>query len=545
MNASAKLNDAIEKYRVWLLNRYDAFRDELLSLIGVEDKVCQITAFRTAMSFCQKGDYKEMAPSPRFDIPYYRKIVAELLTFNPLPDELRICLKEAGVHMGCDAQEYFEYTDIKYHTINSLRFALTQRANAEPSPESDELEKRVLYVLSLMKTPVDEEVKALGVFPAALAKLVQQKKNFTDLLEEVLRRDLTQSTLEYVLMKMDAEFLPYLASPMQFTDFLTACFDYGGVLSVMSLSSLYEMITHYGVNYPAYFDRLYSLLDEKVFSMKYRQRFLALLVRSLRSSAVPALVLAAFCKRLARIAVVSAPSTALFVVPLLTELVSYHSSLYPLVQVGEKEDVYDVVSVRKMLPGVEEDEVAPAKELEDEDEEESEESEEESEKEEVAAEVDDHRMTERPSAELSSEILKRVLKRMELKRQRCEKEPECPAKQPKVEYAMKTVKEVIRQKAAFDPFDNATNDIQQSHALESYLWELYVLQRHYDPKVVAMMRMLQAKLVKTRQQFNRIVGITYESEFNRLLKEEPGNFAFASRNAGYLSEESVVAKLFI
>lgn len=51
------------------------------------------------------------------------------------------------------------------------------------------------------------------MFPAALAKLVQQKKNFTDLLEEVLRRDLTQSTLEYVLMKMDAEFLPYLASP--------------------------------------------------------------------------------------------------------------------------------------------------------------------------------------------------------------------------------------------------------------------------------------------------------------------------------------------
>ena len=77
------------------------------------------------------------------------------------------------------------------------------------------------------------------------------------------------------------------------------------------------------------------------------------------------------------------------------------------------------------------------------------------------------------------------------------------------------------------------------------MWELYVLQRHYDPKVVEMMRMMQSKLVKTRQQFNRIVGITYESEFNRLLKEDPANFAFASRNTGYLSEESVVAKLFI
>lgn len=31
------------------------------------------------MSFCQKGDYKEMAPSPRFDIPYYRKVGLPLL----------------------------------------------------------------------------------------------------------------------------------------------------------------------------------------------------------------------------------------------------------------------------------------------------------------------------------------------------------------------------------------------------------------------------------------------------------------------------------
>ena len=80
-------------------------------------------------------------------------------------------------------------------------------------------------------------------------------------------------------------------------------------------------------------------------------------MRSLRSTAVPAITLAAFCKRLCRIAVVSSPSTALFVIPLVTELVSYHSSLYGLIQVEDAEDVYDVVSVRKTLPGVEEDEV--------------------------------------------------------------------------------------------------------------------------------------------------------------------------------------------
>ena len=167
---------------------------------------------------------------------------------------------------------------------------------------------------------------------------------------------------------------------------------------------------------------------------RYRQRFLALLVRSLRSTAVPAITLAAFCKRLCRIAVVSSPSTALFVIPLVTELVSYHSSLYGLIQVEDAEDVYDVVSVRKTLPGVEEDEVKKEELVDEEESEESESGEEE----EVEAEVDDHRMTERTSAVLSSELLKRTLARMELKRKRNESEPEVPPKHAKVEYSMKS-----------------------------------------------------------------------------------------------------------
>ena len=156
-------------------------------------------------------------------------------------------------------------------------------------------------------------------------------------------------------------------------------------------------------------------------------------MRSLRSTAVPAITLAAFCKRLCRIAIVSSPSTALFVIPLVTELVSYHSSLYGLIQVEDAEDVYDVVSVRKTLPGVEEEEVKK-EELVDDEESESEESE----SEEAEVEVDDHRMTERTSAVLSSELLKRTLARMELKRKRNESEPEVPPKHAKVEYSMKS-----------------------------------------------------------------------------------------------------------
>ena len=184
-------------------------------------------------------------------------------------------------------------------------------------------------------------------------------------------------------------------------------------------------------------------------------------MKSLRSTAVPALVVAAFCKKLCRIAMRSSPSTALFVIPLVTELLTYHPSLYPLLQVEDKEDVYEVASVRKALPGVEEEDEAERMKrkqratewVDEEDEEEEEESvvesEEDEEKrgdakkmeeeEEVVAEVDDRKpVLVRSTAVLSSEIVQNTLKRMERKRQQLETRPELPEKLPHIEYSFRS-----------------------------------------------------------------------------------------------------------
>ena len=177
---------------------------------------------------------------------------------------------------------------------------------------------------------------------------------------------------------------------------------------------------------------------------RYRQRFLILLVKSLRSSGISALTLAAFCKRLCRIAITSSPSTALFVIPLITELITYHSSLYSMIQVEDHEDIYDVVSVRKMLPGIEKDEIVTMKQkqandlIDEEDEEDDEDDDtdddDENEKE-VTGEVDDNKpIVVRSTTVLSSDILKKTLRRMQEKRERNEKSPELPAKQARIEY---------------------------------------------------------------------------------------------------------------
>ena len=107
------------------------------------------------------------------------------------------------------------------------------------------------------------------------------------------------------------------------------------------------------------------------------------------------------------------------------------------------------------------------------------------------------------------------------------------------------MKEVIKNESVFDSFDNEAKTIEESKALDSYLWELYVLLNHYDPNVVEMMEKLKNKLLRTRQQFNSIVNCTYESEFNRLMKDQHQNYAFATKNVGYTGKECLMSKLFI
>ena len=355
-----------------------------------------------------------------------------------------------------------------------------------------------------------------GIFAEKNRSEAAQKKNYQTLIMSLLHHELSENLIQYVLMKVHSEILPYLQMPVQMADYLTDCFDYGGMTSVLALSGLFELITKYNVNYPNYYNKLYQLLTPEAFQLKYKQRFLTLLVQSLRSSAVPSIVVAAFCKRLCRIAITDSPSTALFVIPLITELITYHSVCYSLLHVDDEENIYDVVGHRKALPGVEEEEMnilkKKAMDLEDDEDDEEDEDEDESNDEkadeEVVAEKADNQMmkVERSTTVLSSEIVKRTLDRMKLKREKRQHELELPLKRVKQTFEFKHLKDV--DWSVFDPFDNTTNDINQSRAMESYLWELSVLMNHYDPNVVEMMKKLRVKLVRVRQHFNNVVNVT-------------------------------------
>lgn len=72
------------------------------------------------------------------------------------------------------------------------------------------------------------------------------------------------------------------------SDFLTRSYDIGGVISVMSLSSLFILITQHGVEYPNYYDKLYALLNPSIFLARHRARFLQ--VNLIKKTQIPAFI---------------------------------------------------------------------------------------------------------------------------------------------------------------------------------------------------------------------------------------------------------------
>ena len=47
----------------------------------------------------------------------------------------------------------------------------------------------------------------------------------------------------------------------------------GGVVSVMALSSLFLLMTKYGLEYPNFYEKLYALLVPSIFMAKHRAKF--------------------------------------------------------------------------------------------------------------------------------------------------------------------------------------------------------------------------------------------------------------------------------
>jgi U3 small nucleolar RNA-associated protein 19 len=73
-----------------------------------------------------------------------------------------------------------------------------------------------------------------------------------------------------VLLKLQSDVLPALVNPLLLSDFLSHSLDRGGLEGMLALNGIFRLVTRHGLEYPAFYARLYGLITPVAFMHKQR-----------------------------------------------------------------------------------------------------------------------------------------------------------------------------------------------------------------------------------------------------------------------------------
>ncbi|XP_045542340.1 nucleolar complex protein 4 homolog B [Papilio machaon] len=129
------------------------------------------------------------------------------------------------------------------------------------------------------------------------------------------------------LLLLVERLMPLLAKPHLATDMLCDSLDAGGPISMLALQGVLELVRRHNISYPDLYDRLYAMFEPEMFATRYKRRLLHLADIFLSSTHLPEGLVAAFAKRVSRLALVAAPEDALALLQLLANLLLRHPAL--------------------------------------------------------------------------------------------------------------------------------------------------------------------------------------------------------------------------
>uniref|UniRef100_A0A8I3W3R5 Nucleolar complex associated 4 homolog n=1 Tax=Callithrix jacchus TaxID=9483 RepID=A0A8I3W3R5_CALJA len=305
---------AMRKYKVWMRHRYHSCCSRLGELLGHPSFQVKELALGTLMKFVQLEGVHPLE-KPKWEGNYlfpqdlFKLVVGGLLS----PEEDQSLLLS-------QFREYLDHDDIRYHTMRAAVDTVA-RITGQHLEVPLTFWNNAFTLLSAVSLPRRE--------PTASSFYVKRSE-LSDTWK-VAHLKLPLSLYKKVLVIVHDAILPQLAQPRLMIDFLTRACDLGGALSLLALNGLFILIHKHNLEYPDFYRKLYGLLDPSVFHVKYRARFFHLADLFLSSSHLPAYLVAAFAKRLARLALTAPPEALLMVLPFICNLLCRHPACRVLV----------------------------------------------------------------------------------------------------------------------------------------------------------------------------------------------------------------------
>jgi len=171
----------------------------------------------------------------------------------------------------------------------------------------------------------EDEVDANGPTAYALSTLACHKKMFSTCWLKFLNFNLPSELLKRVLLKIDTV-LPHFSEPFLVVDFLKDCYNKGELYSILALNGMFVLMTKFNFDFPEFYKELYALFKPALFHTKYRGKFFILAGLFLSSGYLPGYVVAAFIKRVARLALSAPAPGAILAVVLIHNIMLQHQA---------------------------------------------------------------------------------------------------------------------------------------------------------------------------------------------------------------------------
>ena len=481
-------DDALAAYRAWMLRSYRRFVSSLCTMLA-SNKTAIALRLPALDSLVMLASVEARHARPGRADPaaldatssaYRLALNALMASTRALPAELLTRLKEA----------HLTHLDASFYLLKHVR--RVSRMVPPPSrperlvdllflitPPSANVEPRAAAMLSMPPIGQGRGAKAADKaaeasrWPATARQLLSRQRHrsqFCKTWRSVLALPLPADTFRSVLTEWPNAIVPHVPVPLRYCDLLSDGYARGGVDAILALRGLFVLMTQYNLEYPQFYSRLYTLLTLDALCGPHRHTFAKHLALFLSSTGLPAYLLCAFVKRLARLALVASPSGAALGCALSFNVLLKHPSARVLAHRSSS-----VVGQRKGGEG-------DADEERQEEEEENEENDDDDDDDDV---VEAGRAAGGPDAAL------------------------------------------IAAAAAADPFDETEADPEQCAAIDSSVWEIDQLRQHCCPTVASLAALFAAPMTAMTPPIDiePLAALTYESlgelETRKKLKAIP------------------------
>ncbi|CAL1290976.1 unnamed protein product [Larinioides sclopetarius] len=309
-----------EKYRLWLSERKKDLISNLLIYLNHDNEKLQEKSLDVLLTLVKlEGVNKDVWDFPK---ELFGRIILEFL--SPHIDQQTNILR---------FQAYTSYDDVFMYTLKAIADILGKTEEV-----TDIFLANLFYLLNTLKYPDDfQNDVANTLLPQNSLKTpfcLKEKiicKLFSNTWNKFLKFQLPFPVLKRVLLILHKKVIPHLQNPCLLTDFLTDSYKQGGIISLLSLNSLYILMAQYNVEYPDFFKNFYSLTSIEIVNGKFNTRFFYLCDLFLSSTHLPAYLIAAFAKKLSRIALLSKTDSILRIIVLVLNLIIRHKTISVLI----------------------------------------------------------------------------------------------------------------------------------------------------------------------------------------------------------------------